>query len=143
MQAGELTPDDAPASAPRRLPPDLLDQWSAVVAQPHSLRTTVAERAAWEETTAQVGGQGSLGDTPLVVIAADLGPAASMSGPVRDERGLSSEDIGQHETLWRHLQEDLVNWSSDGRLVVAEGSTHRVYLHEPGVVLEGLRGLTR
>ncbi|HSP59671.1 MAG TPA: hypothetical protein VLO09_01295, partial [Ornithinimicrobium sp.] len=63
------------------------------MAQPHSLRTTVAERAAWEETTVQVGGQGSLGDTPLVVIAADLGPAASRSGPVRDERGLTSEDI--------------------------------------------------
>jgi pimeloyl-ACP methyl ester carboxylesterase len=143
VEAGELDVDDALARAPRELPPDLREQWAAVVAQPHSLRTTVAEWRARDETMSQVGGEGALGDIPLVVIAAGRGPSASMPARTRDELGLTSEDVGRHETLWRSFQEDLMHRSTDSRLVIASHSTHAVHLAEPDVVLEAIRSLTR
>ncbi len=104
---GELGPLDAQDLAPSSLPPNLQEQWGALVAQPHSLRTTAAEWDAYPDTSRQVTAAGPLGDIPLIVIAAGRGPAASMPVQDRETLGLTTDDINAHETLWQEFQRDL------------------------------------
>jgi pimeloyl-ACP methyl ester carboxylesterase len=50
-------------------------------------------------------------------------------------------DAEQLDAGFRRLQEDHATRSSDSRLVVAEDSRHYVYLDEPELVVDALRGL--
>ena len=136
-EAGLVDAEDVLPLAPGYLPLDLKYQWAALAARPHSLRASLAEDDAWAETTAQVGGPGSLGDVPLIVIAAGLGVAEAEPGI-----GLSSEDAERVDSIWRTLQEDHLTRSTNARLVVAENSDHYVYASEPKLVIDAIRDLT-
>jgi pimeloyl-ACP methyl ester carboxylesterase len=137
VEAGLVGPVELVPLAPRLLPLELKYQWAALVARPQSMRSFLAENDAWAETTAQVGGQGSLGDIPLIVISA--GP-----GIANDEPGLalSPEDAERVDSIWRSLQEDHLSRSTNARLVVAEYSGHYIYATEPDLVVDAIRDLT-
>lgn len=135
-EAGLIGAADALPMAPRSLPLDLRHEWAALAARPQSLRASLAEDDAWAETTAQVGGPGSLGDIPLIVIAAGLGIAAAEPGLT-----LSPQDAERVDSIWRSLQEDHLTRSTNARLVVAENSGHYVYISEPDLVLDAIRDL--
>ena len=136
-EAGLVGAADVLPLAPGSLPLDLRHQWAALAARPHSLRTSLAEDDAWAVTTAQVGGQGSLGDVPLIVLAAGLGIAESEPG-----LALSPEDAERVDSIWRSLQEDHLTRSTNARLLVAENSGHSVYMSEPELVVDAIRDLT-
>ena len=123
--------------APESLPLDLQYQWVALAVRPHSLRASLAEDDAWADTTAQVGGRGSLGDVPLVVLAAGLGVAEAEPG-----LALSPEDAERVDSIWRSLQEDHLTRSSNARLLVAENSGHYIYASEPELVIDAISDLT-
>ena len=135
-EAGKVGDADVLPLAPP-LPVDLKYQWAALFARPHSLRTTIAELDAWEETVGQAEGAGSLGDIPLTVLAAGLSVAVAEPG-----LGLTPDDAKRVDAAWRGLQEDHVKRSTKGRLVVAQFSGHAIHLWEPQVVLEAIRDLT-
>jgi hypothetical protein len=99
----------------------------------------LAEDSAWAETTAQVGGHGSLGDIPLIVIAASLGTAEADPGLT-----LSPKDAKRVDSIWRSLQEDHLTRSTNARLLVAQNSGHYVYASQPDLVLvlDAIRELT-
>ena len=136
-ESGLIGAAEALPAAPTWLPLELRHQWAALVVRPHNLRASLAEEAGWSETTAQVGGQGSLGDIPLIVVAAGLGFAET-------ERGLALtlEEAERVGSIWRSLQEDHLTRSTNAQLVAAENSGHYVYVDEPALVVDAIRDLT-
>jgi len=59
------------------------------------------------------------------------------------ELGLTPEDADRFDAIWTELQQDHANRSADSRLIVAENSTHSIYLDEPDIVVQAIRDLTR
>ena len=74
-EAGLIEDTEALPLAPDFLPPELKHQWAAMATRTPSVRTSLLELDAWSQTTAHVGGPGSLGGTPLIVLAAGIGIA--------------------------------------------------------------------
>jgi pimeloyl-ACP methyl ester carboxylesterase len=139
LDAGLVDAADVLPLAPKYLPLDLKYQWAALIARPRSLQALLAEDAAWAETTAQVGGRGSLGDVPLIVIAAGRGIADADAGV---GVGLSPQDAKRVDSIWRGLQEDHLTRSTNARLVVAQNSDHDIYASEPELVIDAIGDLT-
>lgn len=142
IEAGEVSAKELVPLAPLTLPPQLRYQWAALHAEGHDLRTTLAEGEAWEETLSQVGGEGSLGDTPLIVLAPGIGMGDGLPARVRTEYDIAPEDSNRFDAIWRSLQEDHVNQSTNGRLVVAQDSYGYIHDEEPDVVLEAIQSVT-
>lgn len=135
-EAGDVGAADLLTLAPTPLPQDLRYQWAALHAQPHSLRTVMAEDDGWAQTVRQVGGDRSLGDIPLIVLARNLGIAEAAP-----ELALTPEEAARADSIWRSLQEDHLARSTNARLVVAEASSHYIHFDEPEVVLAAIRSL--
>jgi pimeloyl-ACP methyl ester carboxylesterase len=141
-EAGRIGSADVFPFSPWPLHMDIREQWAALAAQPHSLRTVLAEFGAFDQTVSQVGGEGSLGDIPLVVLAAGLGLEESVSAYDRQQSGITPEKADRADAMWQELQEDHLTRSTNARLVVAENSTHYIYFDEPEVVLKAIQDLT-
>jgi pimeloyl-ACP methyl ester carboxylesterase len=136
VEAGQVGPAEVLPLAPGWLPLQLKYQWAAQFAQPHSMQAAIAEHDAWNQTMAQIGGEGSLGDLPLIVIAAGLGVGGTDPG-----LPLTGEEAQRFDSIRRGLQEDHLTRSSNAALIVAENSGHTVYVDEPQLVLDAIREL--
>ncbi|WP_226963533.1 alpha/beta fold hydrolase [Nostocoides sp. F2B08] len=136
VEAGQVGPVEVLPLAPGWLPLQLKYQWAAQFAQPHSMQAAIAEHDAWDQTMAQVPGRGSLGDLPLIVIAAGLGVGETDPG-----NPLTGDEAERINSIRRSLQEDHLTRSSNARLIVAENSGHTVYVDEPELVLDAIRAL--
>lgn len=99
------------------LPPGVATEMALLQTQPQSLRATTAEGLARASDDAALAGA-SLAEIPLVVIAA----GDSIAGI----RG------------WAEAQAELAASSRDGRLVVAEGSSHLVQIDQPEIVIDAV-----
>lgn len=99
------------------LPPGVATEMALLQTQPQSLRATTAEGLARATDDAALMGA-SLGEIPLVVIAAD----DSMTGIPG----------------WAEAQAELAASSRAGRLVVAEGSSHLVQIDQPEIVIDAV-----
>lgn len=82
-------------------------------------------------SSSQLSPAGSLGDTPLVVLAAGRRLAPPFSTRMRIAAEL--------ENLWQELQRDMAGWSSQGELVIAAKSGHCIHCQEPEVVVNAVR----
>ncbi|MDP3196917.1 alpha/beta fold hydrolase [Tabrizicola sp.] len=100
-----------------RLPPGVATEMALLQTQPQSLRATIAEGLARSLDDAALNGA-SLGAIPLVVIAAG-DSMASIPG-------------------WAEAQAELAALSREGRLVVAEGSSHLVQIDQPEIVIDAV-----
>lgn len=140
IEAGVVGAADLVANAPA-LPDDLRETWAALLAQPSSLNTAVAEYAELETSMAQVSANGSLGDIPLVVLAHGVGLEGQLPPEALESMGLTPEVLANYEEIWRGLQEDHLTRSTDSTLVVAENSPHYIYFEEPDLVVDAVRGL--
>ena len=136
VEAGQVGPVEVLPLAPGWLPLQLKYQWAAQFAQPQSMQAAIAEHDAWDQTMAQVPGRGSLGDLPLIVIAAGLGVAETDPG-----LPLTGDEAERFDSIRRTLQQDHLTRSSNARLVLAENSGHTVYADEPELVLAAIREL--
>lgn len=74
---------------------------------------------------------------PLIVIARDID--VSVEGLVKSD--LPREEAIRYENVWRELQVELSNLSPQGKLVIADGSDHEVFLDKPQVIIECLNQL--
>ncbi|WP_170971914.1 alpha/beta fold hydrolase [Rhodobacter sp. SY28-1] len=99
------------------LPPGVATEMALLQTQPQSLRATTAEGLARSTDDAALNSV-SLGEIPLVVIAAG-DSMASIPG-------------------WAEAQEELSALSREGRLVVAEGSSHLVQIDQPEIVIDAV-----
>ena len=141
VEAGTIEPADMARRSPRHFTSDLREQWAALYLQPHSYRTVLEEAEAIPQTLSQVGGEGSLGNIPLVVVAAGLALEEGMSGVDRQRYLITPDVVERYDSLWVDLQTEHLNRSTNGRLVVAENSGHYVYFDEPDVVTKAIRDL--
>jgi pimeloyl-ACP methyl ester carboxylesterase len=103
---------DAPS-----LPPGVATEMALLQTQPQLLRATTAEGLARSMDDVVLNGA-SLGEIPLVVIAAG-DSMASIPG-------------------WAEAQAELAALSREGRLVVAEGSSHLVQIDQPEIVIDAV-----
>jgi len=103
------------------------DAFKALLPEPAYFRAAADDPAALNregDTLRGLGGAGSLGDLPLVVIRHAIpfpGPAAAL------------------EAGWEEGQHRLAALSSRGRLVVATHSNHMVQNDEPELVIDAIR----
>lgn len=125
-----LVPDMGGALA--KLPPEHAQAYRAVMtADGRNVTTQAGEIRDLEQShqilrAAQIR---SLGDLPLVVLR--HGQAAPM---------MASPEVSRLiEETFAQLQQEMANLSSNGRLVVAESSTHTIQLDQPELVVEAIR----
>lgn len=82
------------------------------------------------ESDKQVLASGNLGDLPLIVV---------VHGNPSMFASLPAEDALQAETDWRSAQKNLAGLSSNGQLMVAEGSGHAIPFERPDVVINAIK----
>ncbi|MBB1514038.1 alpha/beta hydrolase [Tessaracoccus sp. MC1627] len=141
VAAGAIEPEEMARLAPRHFLLELRQQWTALYLEPHSHRTILEEAQAFPQTLNQVGGEGSLGDIPLVVVAAGHALEKGMSGVDRQRFLITPDIVERYDSLWVELQTEHLNRSTNARLVVAENSAHYIYFDEPDVVIKAIRDL--
>ena len=140
-EQGALTADMVAELRPQGMSDADFETWAPLYIQAKNLRAMVAEYGLLDESLAEAGENGDLGSIPLVVIAhgallKDLLPAEAL-----EALGLTPELLDTYEALWRGLQEDHLNRSTDSTLIVAENSPHYVYVYEPELAVEAIQGL--
>lgn len=140
-EEGTIEPIDMTRLSPWHFGPELKKQWEALYLQPHGFRTILSEVEALPQTLSQVGGEGSLGDIPLVVVAGGLGLEERMTPFDRQRLLITPDVVERFDSILRKLQADHVRRSTQGRLVVAENSGHYVYVDERQVVARAIRDL--
>jgi pimeloyl-ACP methyl ester carboxylesterase len=114
-----------------RLPPATLQAFTFLKLQTKALRANLAELDTFEETLAQTRAASTLGNLPLVVLAARVIPS-----------DLSPADAETYGRLWfGELQPELARLSTRGRLVVVDGSGHRISFERPDAILEAVRAV--
>jgi pimeloyl-ACP methyl ester carboxylesterase len=86
-------------------------------------RGTLAEMAGSNDSFAQAGATGSLGDMPLIVVSEAPSSAAAK----------------QFLAYWYPMQDELARLSSRGSRVHAQGSGHMIALDRPDVVIAAIR----
>ncbi len=84
------------------------------------------------ESDKQVQAAGNLGDLPLVVIT--HGDASMFAS-------LPANEALQVEEDWQAAQKNLAGLSSNGQLIVADGSGHAIPIERPDVVIEAIKRL--
>ena len=94
-----------------------------------------AEIAADEESSAQMRAAHitSLGEIPLIVIS------HGQPGLLPASLNLPPEAVQQFETVWRELQTELAALSPNGKLVIAEQSSHYIQLDQSNLVIDAIQ----
>lgn len=100
----------------KNLPPEVWARHVAVALNPENFRTAAREAASLTESVAQIRATHGLGDLPLGVLT----PMGSSS-------------------TWMELQKELAGLSTQGKLIVVEGTGHYIQLGRPDVVVDAVR----
>lgn len=88
------------------------------------------ERDARDATFAQAGETGTLGDRPLVVLTAGVGPRVP---------GATDEVLDAFYETWMALQAELAALSTNSEHRIVEGATHYIHQDEPDAVITAVR----
>jgi pimeloyl-ACP methyl ester carboxylesterase len=88
------------------------------------------EFEAAEAISKQAARTRSLGDRPLVVLAA---------GVIRDFARVSSEGNAAYRRVWLEMQQELAQLSTNADFTVVKGASHDVHGDRPEVVVEAIR----
>jgi len=88
-------------------------------ARSQQIKTVLREDAFLTQDNSQLNSAASLGNVPLIVLAA----------------GQSVE----HDTLWQEAQEQLARDPSNAKLTIASGSSHYVHWEQPTLVVDAIR----
>lgn len=140
-EQGVLTTDMVADFQPQGLDEDAAAIWAQLFIQPKNLQAMINEFDVLDVDLAEVKENGDLGDIPLIVIAHGLLLKDLLPAEALDALGLTTEMLDTYEAIWRELQEDHLNRSTDSTLIVAENSPHYVYVFEPELVVEAVRSL--
>ncbi|HEX3054189.1 MAG TPA: alpha/beta hydrolase [Aggregatilineaceae bacterium] len=136
-----ITADMIAGLEPAGLPEDLMDTWTALFTQQKNLQAAADEYAALEESLVEAADHSDLGDIPLIVIAHGMPLSEAMPPEALEQLGLTVETLDKYEEIWRGLQEDHLTRSTNSKLVIAENSTHYVYVTEPELAVDAIKEL--
>lgn len=140
-EQGALTADMVADFQPPTLSEADVATWAQLFMQPKNLQAMINEYAQLDADLAEVMENGDLGDIPLIVIAHGLQLKDLLPAEALDALGLTTDMLDTYEAIWRELQEDHLNRSTNSRLIVAENSPHYVYATEPDLVVEAIQSL--
>lgn len=127
---GKLMGDKALPPIVKKLPPEIRTTYLEVGFQPRFFQSNLDELAACNESDSQLKTSGTLGNLPLIVIRHGV---PSMFA------GMPAEQAKQAEQVWQELQADLLNLSSNSRLIIAEKSGHGIQTDQPDLVVDAIR----
>ena len=113
-----------------KLPPEMHSVYLEVGFQPHFFQSNLDELEAAGESDAQVRVARSLGDIPLTVVRHGVPDLFA---------GMPRAQAEQAEFVWQELQADLVNLSTNSRMLIAEKCGHRIQMDDPDLVIEAIR----
>ena len=99
------------------------DRLIAINLKSHMYRTLVAERESFDAELAQLRTPPSLNSLPLIVIS---------------EGKPDTPYMQENLELWKGLQEELKDLSSNSKHIVAENSPREIYRYEPGLIVEAV-----
>jgi len=116
------------------LPPEVADEDTALHEVRAQLRAmnrlhgAAAQEGTADDLQRDVGGAGSLGAIPVVVLTAtqhDLGGPPAV--------------LARLEQDWQAMQQEMCTLSSDSVQIIATGSGHNIHLERPEVVVDAIR----
>lgn len=128
-----MAPENVPSEP--ELPPATGETVRALIAanpEYFDTRLAVADNSDGIFEEARGAKMTTLGDIPLVVIAA----GRQATNP---SVGLTEELAQQYAPVWRQMQTELAQLSTNGELVIAEESGHNIHLEQPGMVIDAIR----
>jgi pimeloyl-ACP methyl ester carboxylesterase len=98
----------------------------------HSAREGAAELKGIQESAAQTGATGSLGDMPLAVLSHD---------PDKPSTELPPDLAKPTNEAWEKMQEELAHLSTRGTQTIAKNSGHYIQIDRPDIVLDAVRNV--
>jgi pimeloyl-ACP methyl ester carboxylesterase len=96
---------------------------------PKTFATAIAENSLMATSAKQVQHTNFDPELPLVVLSHSKNMFTSL-GRTKSDRA---------EQMWQKLQAELVNLSNQGKLIIAEGSSHDIHLDKPELVVNAIR----
>jgi pimeloyl-ACP methyl ester carboxylesterase len=106
-------------SATQNLSAERRTEIGVLQARSQQIKTVLREDAFLTQDNSQLNSAASLGNVPLIVLAA----------------GQSVE----HDPLWQEAQEQLARDSLNAKLIVASGSGHYIHWEQPTLVVDAIR----
>ena len=110
--------------------PSLRTRYDTATRRPELYEALAGEFGAARESAAQAGRTGSLGDRPVAVVTA--GDSYAPYG----ELGIPVEASNR---VWRELQAELLDLSTNSRQWVAPDATHQIDIDAPDLVVEATK----
>lgn len=101
----------------------------------HMLHKTIAQEFEnWDTDSKEIKDMREFPQIPLIVVARDIDLA------IKEwiDYDIPEKEAVLYENQWRKLQKELSEISEKGKLIIAEGSGHEVYLDRPDLIINSL-----
>ncbi len=117
------------------LPSKEARDYEELITNPLFYKTIANEFENWDTSSEYIKNMGEFPNIPLIVIARDK----EVSVKSFLEYDIPMEEAVLYEVVWRELQIELSELSSQGELVIAEGSDHEVHIDKPDSIIQSLK----
>jgi pimeloyl-ACP methyl ester carboxylesterase len=121
-----------------RLPDKIKKQMIASYNQNHTCGVLLREELAFQLDLEVREAPGNLGQLPLVVVS-----RGRVLEPDELPTGMTMDQHLERESVWRELQLELLNLSSNSKHIIAEESRHVIQFEQPERVIQGITDLIR
>jgi pimeloyl-ACP methyl ester carboxylesterase len=102
----------------QNLPSETCAEIGILQARPQQIKTAMMEDALLTHENAQLSATASLGNLPLIVLAA-------------------GQNV-EHDREWLAAQQQMVRLSSNAKLVIVDGSSHYIHWDQPTLVADAI-----
>lgn len=109
--------------------------YEELITNPLFYKTIANEFENWDTSSECIKGMGEFPNIPLIVIARDK----EVSVKAFQEYDIPLDEAVLYEDVWRKLQIELSELSSQGELVIADGSDHEVHIDKPDIIIQSLK----
>jgi pimeloyl-ACP methyl ester carboxylesterase len=117
------------------LPTDEARRYKELVTNPVFFITVAKEFEHWGDSSKNLQAMKGFPLIPLVVIARDQ----EVSVKSFSDHDIPVDETVLYEAVWRELQTELSQLSSNGELVIAVGSDHEVHIDRPDIIIQCLK----
>ncbi len=129
MRFRSVFTDDPLFDPPEEIPSYISDAYNEQMLRREFFDTSEAEALYITDGLPDANLPTSVGNIPVIVVTHDIARVDGFLGAP-----LTREQARQAEAIWQTLQRDLATLSPQGRLVVAEGSSHAIQFDDPELI---------
>ena len=119
----------------KQLPSKESRDYEELITNPLLFKTIANEFENWDSSSENIKNMGAFPNIPLIVIARDK----EVSVKAFQEYDIPLDEAVLYEDVWRELQIELSELSSQGELVIADGSDHEVHIDKPDIIIQSLK----